>query len=157
MAAPLGFALDGDAPEGDGFADVAARDRAGAVEVGDGAGDAKDPVIASGGEVQALGRAQQKLAALVVEHGDAIQKFAFGFGVGAYPGCRQLGETLRLDVSRAGNPLGNHRPLFAGRGLGHLLRGKRRHVDMEIDAVEHRARNAALIVPAAARRLRAGE
>src|SRR5919106_2059505 len=56
-------ALGRDPAQGKGFGDVGAPELGDTVEVGDGAGDAEDPVVAAGGQVHALGRAQQQLAA----------------------------------------------------------------------------------------------
>lgn len=59
---------------------MVARDAVGAVEIGNGAGDPENSVIAAGCEVKALGGAEQEFTALVVEKRDLIQEFAFGIG-----------------------------------------------------------------------------
>ena len=64
-----------------GFADVGA-----AVEVGDGAGDAQDAVIAAGGQAQAFGDACEQGLAFGVGGGEFFQHRAFEIGVDAQVG-----------------------------------------------------------------------
>ena len=124
----------------------------GAVEVGDRAGDPQHPVVAARGQVHALGRAQQQLAAAGVGRRDLVEQLALDLGVGAQLGARRAGEALGLELARAGDPGGDPGARLAGRRRAHLGGGERRHLDVQVDAVEQRARDPRLVVARAARR-----
>ena len=66
-------------------------------QVGDGPGDAQNPVIAPRGEPEAFRRPVQQVAALGIRGGDLLQQAAFGVGV--QRGVRVTGKAMRLQRS----------------------------------------------------------
>jgi hypothetical protein len=96
------------------FRNVAAGDPGGAVEVGDRARHPEHPVVAARGQMHALGRAQQQLAAGRVGGRDPVEELALHLGVGAQLGLAELGEAVGLEPneSRAQNL-----PAAVNRGL----------------------------------------
>ena len=80
---------------------MGAADLRGAVEVGDGARDTQHAVVAARGQVHALGRAQQQLAASGVGRGDLVEQLAVGLGVGAQGALPRAWKSARPEVAGA--------------------------------------------------------
>ncbi len=126
-----------------------------------------------GGQPQTLGRARQQGAALRVGLGDRGQQGAIGIGIAtrlrpaARHPCQQAGrrlgldfdelalavegsETLALNGACCSDARGDIGRAFGGRRQGKICGADRRHIDVEIDAIEQRSGDLALIVGAAA-------
>ena len=73
-------------------------------EVGQGAGDAHDAVIAAGGKFERVDGLGEERQARRVGARDRFQKFAVGFDVGA---DRLAGETAALNVARGADAGGD--------------------------------------------------
>jgi hypothetical protein len=121
----------------------------GSREIGDGACDAQDPVVAPGREAEAFGNPRQKLPPVAVGARDLFQDPALGIGVHAH--VRMVGEARGLHRPRGGHPLGHRGRAFARLGQVEIGIGHRRHLDPEVEAVHQRPRDAAQVVLAAER------
>ena len=110
-------------------------------------------LIAARRQPHALRRLGQQLDARRFRRGDAVQQFAFGFGIGA--DLRGL-ETRALDVAGAATRAATSALPSAGGGRARSLAEHARHFDMQVDAVEQRPGNARLVIGAAFGRARTG-
>lgn len=77
-----------------------------ALEVGDGARKAQDPVIAARGELEAVGRLDQERLARSIRCRDLVEQRAFGIGIDPC-GRAQGGEAVGLDLPRGGDAAGD--------------------------------------------------
>ena len=142
--------------------------RIGPVEIGQRTGDPQGTVPRAGRETQPFGGAGEQRAAFGIGLGDRGQEVpsvsALHRGLDqpraqsdsrpaagsastskACP-CVELGQPLALDGARRGHPRGDIGRAFGGRRQSEIGGLDRGHVDAEIDAVEQRARQLALIV-----------
>ena len=160
-------------PGGDssGLGDVQAAHGVGAVEVGQRAGDPQRAVPGAGREAEPLGGAGQQGAALGVGLGDRGQQLRrrcrrcsaawTSRAPGRTAGRRsarlrpsacscdcELGQPLALDGARRRHAGGDIGRAFGRRRQGEVGGLDPRHLDAEVDAVEQRAREPALVVDA---------
>ena len=119
----------------DGLGDVARQDLFRVFEVGDGARDAQDAVVGAGGEAELGDGVFHLLFAFAVELAEAAQ------GARSHLGVAELAERLQAPALA----LARREDAFAddGRFLGllvlrQLLVFHRRHLDVQVDAVEQR-------------------
>ena len=131
---------------GDGFHDVVVEDVGGAFEVGDGAGDFEDAVVGAGAHVHAF-------------HGVAKLFQAGGVGLGVFveQGGGHLGVAVDagfvLEAAFLEHPGGDDALADGGAGFAwgltrHLVEIDGLDLDLQVDAVEQRARNLAHVVGA---------
>ncbi len=128
---------------GEGFRHMRALYAGCVAKIGDGARDAQHAMIAAGGEAHRVRRFGEELCARRVGRCDPIQNLAFGFRIGAD------GETLvtpPLDVPCVRDPRRNLIAALGRRRQGQIGSGDARDLDMQIDAVEQRPLQAALII-----------
>ncbi len=96
-------------------------------------------MIAPRGEAHAFGGFGEEAAARIVRRGDAVEQFALDMGVEKHgPRAGKLVEAGLLNVARGGDADGDFRRPFGGRRQGKIGMGDGRHLDMDVDAVEHR-------------------
>ena len=117
-----------------------------AVEVGERAGDPQHAMIAPGGEPHGVRCIAQKRkpgrirACRIFEHG-AVRR-----GVGADMRKADRSIALRLHFARAQNALCHFAASLRWRRQDEIGRGDRRHLDVQIDAVEERPGKPRLII-----------
>src|SRR5690606_38549242 len=104
-------------------------------EVGDGAGDAADLVVGAGAEAQFVDGGAEEFGAGVVEGRVAVELFA---GQVAVKSIRPL--ALRLTPAGGEDAFANRRARLAIGPGAEALEGKRGHFDVDVDAVDERAR-----------------
>ena len=133
------------------------------VEIGEGAGDPEHPVVAARGEAHAFGGFCQQGPALGFGRGHLFQQFPVDFRI-APGGAReravlavQPGVAGALALAGGGHPGGHGARILGGRRQGEIRRVHRRHLHMQVDAVEERPGDLGLVVERAARRARAGQ
>ena len=124
-------------------------------EIGQGARHAQHAVIAARRKPEPLGRLGQQLAAVGVGRRDLVEQLAVGLGVGADAlGSRSARRwSSRARARRAPPP----RRALARRRQRQVGGRHRRHVDMQVDAVEQRPGDARLVVLGAFGRAPAGQ
>ena len=128
----------------DGFGDVFGGEVFGAGEVGDGAGDFEDAIVGAGAEVEIGHRELQKFERRVVENAVGFEFPAAHAGVAG--DLRFLLETFLLTLARGDDAFADLRGGFAGFAAGDLAEFDGRDFDVQIDAVEQRAGDAAEII-----------
>lgn len=115
------------------FGDVDAADSLCAGEVGDGAGDAQDAVVAAGGEAHGVGGVGQELDPAGIGLRDGVEQFALRLGIGAHA---LAVVALSLDRTRFRDARRDVGTAFGWRRQREILRLHRRHLDMDVYAVE---------------------
>ena len=115
-------------------------------QVGDGAGDFQHAVIAARRQLHALGGFGQQFGAGGIGLGDAVQQFAFGFGIGAHG---IIGKTFTLHLPRDRHTLCHFRIAFSGGRQRQVGGGDALHLHMHVYAVKQGARDARLVVAGA--------
>ena len=118
--------------------DVDAGDACLAVEIGKRAGDAKCPVIAACAQAERVGGLAQKRAPGVVGRGDILEQAPVAIGIGARTRMLQRGEALGLDGAGRSDTGANLGASFGGGRQHEVCGADRRHLDLQIDAVEQR-------------------
>ena len=119
----------------------------GAVEIGEGAGDAEHAVISARRELEALGGIEKKFLPLGIGRRDLIEELAVGLGVGADAALRgECCEALHLTRARLGDARGDIGAPLRRRRQGEIGGFHGGHVDMEVDAVEERAGDLRLVI-----------
>jgi hypothetical protein len=117
-------------------------DRVAPREVGDGAGYLEDTIERAGGEAQPLEGTVEEGAAGRIDGAEAAEL------LGAHGGVvrrRRAGpEALELEGASGGDAAGHRLRALARRGA-QLLQADRRHLDVQVDAVEERPRDASAI------------
>ena len=142
------------APVAERFGDMDPADLLGPGEIGDRAGDAEDAVEAARRKPHRRRGIGEELAPRLVGRRDLVEQLAVGFGIGARPVAV---VALGLDCARGGDPARDLGAALRRRRQGEVGGGHARHFDMQVDAVEQRARHARLVIGGAARRPAAGE
>ena len=104
-------------------------------QVGDGAGHLEDAVVGAGGKSQAVGDQFQHAVAGVIQFAVFLDKTGRHLGVAV--DFRTL-VALQLDLSRAFHPPGNLRGAFRLSPVGQVTVFDRRHLDVDINAVQKR-------------------
>ena len=92
----------------------------------------------------------QQRAPRVVGSGDILEQASVAIGIGARSRMLQRGEALGLDRPRRGDAGANLGASFRRRRQHEVGGGDRRHLDLQIDAVEQRAGDARLVALGAA-------
>ena len=118
----------------DRLADVRGADDLAAVEVGDGAGDLHDAVIGAGGQREAVEGRSQHTVGLVVHDADLVE--LSGFDAGVTPDGHAL-KAGSLDIPRLVDPTAYLCAEFLAALGGQVVVLDRRHLDMDVDAVQH--------------------
>ena len=83
---------------------MAAGDDRGAVDIGQGAGDAQHPVIAPRGQAQPFGRPGEERAARLLRRSDLVEQRAVSIGIGADAALgrqRRVSAVWRARATRA--------------------------------------------------------
>src|SRR5712691_6505779 len=118
--------------------DVAVRNELGAFEVGRGPGDAPGPMEAAGGQPLLLRPALESAFRARLHRGEMAQPARFQLGV-------EASLPRLLARSRGQNPLPYRKRRLAAWLDGQLRQRYAAHADLDVDAVEQRAGEAALI------------
>lgn len=124
----------------DGFADVGGEDAGLAGEVGDGAGDLEDAVIGAGAHVEACHGVAQHAERLALGAGVGVEQTRVHLGVAEDAGL--VAVALGLDEAGGGDALADGGARLAGGGRGELVEWHGEYLDLQVDAVEQRSRNA---------------
>lgn len=120
----------------DGFFDVMGFDTFGLLEIGDGAGDADDFIVGSGGESQ-FGDCGAHALGLDGTEGAVLPQFATAhLGVGQGLG---VGEALALEFPGGGDLLADLGAAGPWRPVGEFFEGDGGDFDVDIDTIEERA------------------
>ena len=106
------------------------------------------------GQPHRRGRIGKKLAPRLVGSRDPVEKLAVRLRVGPYSAAV---IAVRLDGSRPSHSGCDPAAALGGRRQREVRRGNSLHVDMQIDSVEERPRNASLVIGGATRGAAAGE
>ena len=128
-----------------------AADFLGAVEIGQRARDAQHAMITARRQAHGIGRIAQQREPGIVGARDVFQDRTIGLRIDPDIGEPELSIARGLDVARAGDAGGDLAATFRPRRQNEVGGGDRRHFDVQIDAVEQRAGQAALIIGDAAR------
>jgi len=123
-------------------------------KIGNRSGDLLDAMPATRGELEPFGGLGQQGMAVGIQTSDRFQQLTFRAGIDVDAGMP--GITLGLDRAGDFNPCGDSGRTLGRRRQGEISGGDLGHVDVKIDAVEHRTRDPHLIICSAARRTRAG-
>jgi hypothetical protein len=138
--------------------DVAARDDRRAFEVRQGAGDAQYPVVAARRETQPLGRPGEQRTAGGLGASNLVEQCPVRLGIGADPALRRQPRIARgLPGAGCRDPTRDRRAALGGGRQREVRRRYRTDIDVQVDAVEQRARQPALVVFRATRRSPASE
>lgn len=137
--------LDAGQAEACGFGDVVAQDVGVPFEIGNGAGDAHDAVIAACGEAETVCHFDQERAALGIGGGDAFEFFPFEIGIEA---GRAIGA-VGLGFAGAGDAGSDGGGSVARGGEIEVAVGDGRDFDAEVEAVHQGAGDAADVIVAA--------
>ena len=115
-----------------------AADRAGGAEIGDGAGDAQDAVKAARRPAEARRHALQELRCGSIETAMLVERAA---------GERAVGDALAIEraLARDRDALRDDRARLAVGAAGELCGGDGGHLDLQVDAIEQRAADPALV------------
>ena len=128
------------------FDDVHAADTVLAIEISQGTGDAQHAVIAARRQHQLVGSLLQDPQAGIVGRGDRIEDLAVGLGIRRQMRHTQPRETGALAVTRLCHPCRDLGAAFRGRGPHQIGGAHRAELDLDIETVDQRARQAPLIV-----------
>ena len=112
------------------------------------------PHVASRREAHPLCRLHQQRAPRLVGRGEAFEHVAVEFGIGARAALRLAGC---LNRARRGDPRGDFGAPLGGRGQREVGGADRLYLHMQVDPVEHRAADLALVVGGAPGRAAAGK
>jgi len=108
-----------------------------AVEIGQSARDAQNPVVPARRETQSLRRPQQQRVATRLGARDLIEQCPIRVGVGSdAPLDRQRGIARRLSSTGCGNATSDRRTPLGGGRQSEIPGGHGGDVDMNIDAVQ---------------------
>lgn len=147
----------GDAAIGQRFGDVQACDGRRCVEIGERARNAQHAMIAACRELEPVGGLGEEVPAGGLGCRQFLQQFAVELGVAMRAAL--LGHVLdavRLDAARGGDADRDVGRGFGGRRQREIGGAYRRHVDMQVDAVEQRAGDLRLVFDGAFGRAAAG-
>lgn len=123
-------------------------DAFGAREVRDGAGDSQHSRVAARRQPHGLRRLHQQPLARLVRGCEPLERLTIEFGIGARAG---LFGPRGLDGASGGNACRDLGAALGGRRQGEIDGADRVDLDVEIDTVEQRTGNLALIIGGAAR------
>ena len=133
---------------------MGARHALAAGQIGDGARHAQHAGIAARRQPERVGGLRQQALAVGIRCGVGLQGLAIGFGVAADGGA---GIARSLPGPCGGDAGGDLRAGLGRRRQREIGGRQRRHLDVQIDAVEQRPRQFALIFAGAARGAGAGQ
>ena len=108
-------------------------------QIGDRAGHLHDPVVGTGGKIEPHHRPFEQLPRHLIQRAELAQHSGVHHGVRMH--ARHLTETLRLDLPRPNHPLADRGARLRRPHLRNLPDSHRRHLDLQVDAVQQRARN----------------
>lgn len=136
---------------GEGLREMRAADDRAAVEIGDGARDLEDAVIATRRKPHRVGGVTQEFHAGGIGRRDRVENGAACFGIDAKLRPPERLEPLGLHGARRRDPRRDFLASFRWRRQHEIGRADGGHFDVEVDAVEERPRQPRLIVGDAAR------
>jgi hypothetical protein len=120
------------------FGDMHAADPLGAVEIGERARDPQRPMEATRRQVQRLRRLAQQGDAFGVGCSDLLENTPAAIGVGAHRARPECCEARTLELARPRHSRPHLRASLGRRRQHHVGGRQRRHLDLQIDAVEKR-------------------
>ena len=103
------------------------------------AGDSEDAVVGTGAEIKVADRGFQNLPAGVVRFTEFL--YLAGLHIGVPTGSR-CGEAVLLDTASCKDAFADNGRRFAARLRHQVIVRQWRHLDVDIDAIEERSRDA---------------